>query len=457
MDPARRERRVRIRHLERVHGLGAERDRADRVQRRPDAELVRLADDVLRADDVDELRVDRVHGMRRRIEEAHVAARLVRVVVHVPRLTVERALRVGDRELRRAGQTGRHRDALVDRRCERERLERAPCRSTRLRGEVELHRTAVGQIRDHRLHGPVSRIDCDERCGGIGLLAQHAADGGSRGVLHARVERGAHLKPARLDLLLAEARDELIGGPAEEVRVALRAVQRAGLQADRVVDRARVLRRADQAVLQHRAQHLVAPPERVRRMADRIVDRRRLRQPCEERRLRERQPLRARREERLRACLRAERMPAVEHLVEIRAEDPALRPCLRELLGEARLLQLARQRLPRLPDVEIPDELLRDRRAALDDAPRTRHPCRARARSPGSRARRAARSGCPRSRPSPSAATATSCGAEAADGSWPTGSRQGGSRRTRRGTSSTRARPGAASSGRRSRRRAHVR
>ena len=96
----------------------------------------------------------------------------------------------------------------------------------------------VGEVRDHRLDGARARIDGDERRRRIGLLAQHAADGGARRVLHARVERRAHLQPARLDLLRAEALHELLRRPAEEVRMALRAVQRAGLQADRVADRA---------------------------------------------------------------------------------------------------------------------------------------------------------------------------------------------------------------------------
>ena len=53
--------------------------------------------------------------------------------------------------------------------------------------------------------------------------------------------------------------------------------------------------------------------------------------------------------------------------VQVGGEDPVLRPVLLELPGERRLAHLARDRLL-VPDVGVLDELLRDRRAALDDA-----------------------------------------------------------------------------------------
>ena len=123
----------------------------------------------------------------------------------------------------------------------------------------------------------------------------------------------------------------------------------------------------DHAVREHRAQHVVPPPHRDRGMEERVVHRRRLRQPCEERRLREREVARAPREERLRAGLRAVRGAAVEHLVEVRGEDALLRPRLRELEREARFLHLARERPLRVAEIEVARELLRDRRAAFDD------------------------------------------------------------------------------------------
>src|SRR5262249_47532948 len=59
--------------------------------------------------------------------------------------------------------------------------------------------------------------------------------------------------------------------------------------------------------------------------------------------------------------------PAVEHLVEIVGEDLLPAVLLEDLLGQAGLPELARQGALRVPDVEVPDELLRDRRPTLHD------------------------------------------------------------------------------------------
>ena len=58
-------------------------------------------------------------------------------------------------------------------------------------------------------------------------------------------------------------------------------------------------------------------------------------------------------------------VPEVD-LVQVAREDPVLRVHVLELLGEAGLLDLAVEG-DLLADVEVADELLRDRRAALDD------------------------------------------------------------------------------------------
>ena len=180
-------------------------------------------------------------------------------------------------------------------------------------------------------------------------------------------------------------------------------------------------------------------------MLHRIVKRRCLRQPREERSLRQGQRARARGVERLRARLRAVRVLAVEHLVQVRGENLRLRPDACELVREARLLDFARDRAIGVADVEVANELLRDRRAALHDAAGRRVLEVERARSPGSRARRAARTARPRSRPSPSAATATSGRVATAAGSSSRRRRRASCRRRRRGTSSSRGTPGAAS------------
>src|SRR4026208_2052653 len=59
-------------------------------------------------------------------------------------------------------------------------------------------------------------------------------------------------------------------------------------------------------------------------------------------------------------------MPEVDR-VQVRRENPVLAPALLELPRERRLAHLAREGLL-VPDVGVLHELLRDRRATLDDA-----------------------------------------------------------------------------------------
>ena len=105
-------------------------------------------------------------------------------------------------------------------------------------------------------------------------------------------------------------------------------------------------------------------------MLERVVHRRRLRQAGEERRLRQAQPVRAGREERLRARLRPVGMLAVEHLVQVCGKDLLPGPALGELHRQASLFHLARQRPLRAADVQVANQLLGDRGAALDDPAR---------------------------------------------------------------------------------------
>ena len=60
-------------------------------------------------------------------------------------------------------------------------------------------------------------------------------------------------------------------------------------------------------------------------------------------------------------------MAAVEDAVQVGREDLPLRQAVGELVRQARLLQLARERALVAADVEVADKLLRDRRAAFDD------------------------------------------------------------------------------------------
>ena len=139
----------------------------------------------------------------------------------------------------------------------------------------------------------------------------------------------------------------------------------ARLQMQLLVHRPAVLLRGDLALGEHRLQHLLAPHERRRRVVQRVVDRRRLRQAGEQRRLRKRQVLRLLREVRLGGGLDAVGVVPVVDGVQVGLEDPRLRPLVAELDREAGLLDLAVERLL-AARVHVPDELLADRRAALD-------------------------------------------------------------------------------------------
>ena len=365
----RSERRVRVGHLQRVDRLRAERDRADRLQRRRDPQLVRDRNDVARADLDDQLREDRVHRVRGRAEQVHVPGALVGEVVDVPRALRPRADAVGDHELGRPVEARVQRDAFPDGGRQHEWLERAAGRARALRREIELHLPPVGDVRHHRAHRAGAGIDRDHRRSRVVAVSEDTANRRQGVVLHAGIERRAHLQAAGGDPARAEPLHELLDGPAEIVRLVDSAVETPAAEPERRRHSLRVLARRDRLVDEHRAEHLVASRDRDRGVLERVVHRRRLRQAREHRRLRQCQPGRARREEGLCACLRSERVAPVEDLVQVRAEDTPLRPHARKLHREARLLQLSRERSLRAADIEVAHELLRDRRAALDDLP----------------------------------------------------------------------------------------
>jgi len=87
-----------------------------------------------------------------------------------------------------------------------------------------------------------------------------------------------------------------------------------------------VLRFADVLALPQRAQDLVATRERGSRVVERVVVGRSLRKPGEQRRLLEREAARRHGEVRLGSGLDPIGVIAVVDVVEIRREDPALRP-----------------------------------------------------------------------------------------------------------------------------------
>ena len=126
----------------------------------------------------------------------------------------------------------------------------------------------------------------------------------------------------------------------------------------------------DVAELGHLRQHRVAALARAGRVEHRVVIGRRLRQAGQQRRLAQLQlPDRAR-EVDLRRGLDADRGRALDRPVgggvEVLAEDLPARVALGVLDRQLRLDDLALERARRVGDAEVADELLGDRRAALD-------------------------------------------------------------------------------------------
>ena len=256
-------------------------------------------------------------------------------------------------------------DALLDRRGEHERLERRTGLAGGLRDEVELV-AGIAHDGGHRANRAGARLEGDDRRGRVGLVREDVADRLVREPLQARVDRRVNLEAAFAHRVRAVLLLELVDHVGEEVRLLDARVDAARLEPERVrANRRVVLGERDVVVVDERAQHLVATVERRLRVVERVVHRRRLRQPRQERRLEQRQLAGGLREVRLRRGLDAVGVVAVVHGVQVLVEDLRLRPLARELDREARLLDLARERLL-LAGVEVADELLRDRGAALD-------------------------------------------------------------------------------------------
>ena len=206
------------------------------------------------------------------------------------------------------------------------------------------------------------------------------AEAGSAGSLSvSRIASSARFCQARVDRRVdAQAacphqggtvlRDELVADEAEEERLLDLREQLAGAKADLRHDSLAIFALADLPGVSHGGEHVVAAIDRLLRTVDRIEERRGLREPGEERRLRDRQLAGGLREVRLRSGLDSVRPVPVVHLVQVRLEDPLLLPCLVQLEREAGLLDLPLQGLLRADRaVEVSDELLGDRRAALHD------------------------------------------------------------------------------------------
>src|SRR5262245_50880068 len=133
-----------------------------------------------------------------------------------------------------------------------------------------------------------------------------------------------------------------------------------------VRDRRGELAPGQRSIHEHRAQDLVAPLERIEGPVDGVEDRGRLWQAREQGRLVQRQRPSASREVRLRGGLDPVGVVPVVDRVHVGAEDPVLRLVPRELDRKTGFLDLPLER-PLAGDVEVANELLRDRRSALDD------------------------------------------------------------------------------------------
>ena len=379
VDPARGDRRVGGSEVERRDDARAEAHRRDvgavaRAQVGPHAERVRHLRDVLRADVECEACVDGVVRAQRPVLDRRRPD--VRVVVRLRaprgrRVRVARA-RLGRVVLEGRGEVLRRRaDPLRDRGGEHEHLERGAGLSPCGRREVHLVLRITRADLGHRPDRPVCGVDRHDRRRRVGRIRQRPLDRVERQLLQARIDRRVDAQPAAPHRVRPVLLLQLVAHVAEEVRLADARVQAPGLQVQVAVgDGVGVLRRRDVAVPEHRTQHLVPPGDRLLRAVEGVENRRRLRQSREQGRLRQRQMARPLGEVRLGSRLDPVRTVAVENLVDVGVEDPALRLLARELDRKACLRRLAAERLRGLLDVQVARELLRDRRAALHDVAR---------------------------------------------------------------------------------------
>ena len=260
------------------------------------------------------------------------------------------------------------RNAFVHRRREDDRLERGAGLTLGLRREVELALAEVPPA-EHRPHRTRAWIDRDERGRGAIGIPKNRLDRRSRFQLEVEVDRRRDLESAAEHATGAVACDELVLHVVDEVRRRSLCAGKPDVVEDGKISLVRPLELApgDLSLIEHHPEH-VAPTQRCAPRVDRrVVERRIRRNSGEERRLGERELLRALLEVRARRLLDAVCAVAEVDRVEVRGEDPILAPALLELPGERSLAHLACERAL-VPDVRVLDELLRDRRAALDDA-----------------------------------------------------------------------------------------
>ncbi len=186
--------------------------------------------------------------------------------------------------------------------------------------------------------------------------------------LDLEVDRRVDLEPASEDLAGAVVRDELalhVLGEVLRRAASARKVDLVGARQGRLT-RHLVLLPGDQALAEHEGQHGVPAALGARGVRDRVVRGGVHRDSGEQRRLGEREVARVLVE--VHAGGHADSVGAVAEVdrVQVGGEDPVLRPAALELPREGCFLELPADR-PLGLDVRVLDELLCDRRAALDD------------------------------------------------------------------------------------------
>jgi hypothetical protein len=177
------------------------------------------------------------------------------------------------------------------------------------------------------------------------------------------------LQPALAHGVDAVALDQLLLDVVEEVGLAPRRVVGVGFHPEPAALGRLGLRAGDHPEVGHLVQDVVTAAKRRARVAEGVVDGGRLREPGQQRRLVELEVLHGLVEEDPRGGGRADGGGApdrpVGNVVEVLREDPGLRVLVLDLLGELGLPDLALERPLPVGDVEVADELHRDRRAAL--------------------------------------------------------------------------------------------
>jgi hypothetical protein len=264
---------------------------------------------------------------------------------------------------------------------ERERLERGTGLALTVRGQVERALVEV-LAADHREHLAAAVVDGDDR-GGRAEAREVVGDGLLGGLLKAVVERRLDDQAATERLAGAVLVDDLLAQPIGEVRC-LR-VDRGRLDVllgrNRGVEQRLEVLVADleDALLAHLRQHDVALRLCRFGVGPRVVGGRRRDQGGEHRRFLRSQDRRA-----AVAGLPAARMSGAEvgagrrldpvgtvtevDVVEVVGEDLVLRPLTLDLIGERRLAKLLEDGSAALRLERVLDELLGDRRGALDRA-----------------------------------------------------------------------------------------